>query len=196
MLRRTLLTLLILALTAPAASALTQYGRIPAKGGVNDGDTVDVIVGGKRQHVRFNGIQAQELTTYSVTPSKWRGECHAVEAARFVLKMVKKAHYRARISSDAPKTDSIGRLERYVDLRIGGRWQDLGAMEMARGLTLWLHNTKQETRNRRYNELGQRAALRGIGMFDTDHCGAGPQQDAQLKVWVMSDPIGEDVPDI
>jgi endonuclease YncB( thermonuclease family) len=195
-LRPLLIALLALPLAAPTgALASTEYATVPHKGGVNDGDTIDVTLHGRREHVRFIGVQAAELTRYSVTPSKWRGECHAVASARFVLKMIKRGHYRVRLTSQTQKSDTIGRLERSVAVKIGGRWRDIGAMEMSRGLTLWLHNTNETIWNARYNELGQLAAQRGIGFFDPTACGSGPAQDVPFKVWVMSDPIGDDTQD-
>ena len=209
--RTLILSLFALALTAPAAASAASgpcrpvagspkcfidYAKVPRRGGVNDGDTIDVDLRGQRKHIRFIGVQAAELTRYSTTPSKWRGECHAVEAARFVLAMIKKGHYRVRLTSQVQKSDAIGRLERSPAVFFGGRWHDLGEMEMARGLTLWLHNTNETAWNQRYNELGQRAARRGIGVFDKTHCGSGPAQDVPFKVWVMSDPVGDDKPQI
>src|SRR3954452_13878860 len=133
MARPFLIALLVL-LAAPAGAAtVTEYATVPHKGGVNDGDTIDVTLHGRREHIRFIGVQAAELTRYSVTPSKWRGECHAVASARFVLKMIKRGHYRVRLTSQTQKSDSIGRLERSVAVKIGGRWRDIGAMEMSRG---------------------------------------------------------------
>ncbi|MDX6665347.1 MAG: competence protein ComEC, partial [Solirubrobacteraceae bacterium] len=211
MLPRLLLAPLLAGLLAPASSVgatgpcnpdgsgpvcQLQFGTVPRTGGVNDGDTIDARVGGSIHHVRFVGVQAQELTRYSVTPSKWRGECHAVAAANFVEKIVRQGGYRVRLSAQHPRSDSIGRWERSLAFRIGGRWRDLGEMEMARGLTLWLHNTTETAWNQRYNLLGQQAALKGIGLWNPTTCGSGPAQDVPFKVWVMSDPVGDDAKDI
>lgn len=205
--RRLLLTLL-LGLLAPTTTAAAATGpcfpdgtgptcqidiaTVPKTGGVNDGDTIDAIVGGRREHVRFIGVQAMELTRYSVTPSKRRGECHALAATNLVEKLVRQSHHRVRLTAQHPRRDSRGRLERSVAVRIGGRWRDVGELEMARGLTLWLHNTTETAWNQRYNLLGQQSAAKGIGLFDPTTCGAGPSQDVPLKIWVMSDPIGDD----
>jgi hypothetical protein len=146
--------------------------------------------------VRFIAIQAAELTRYSVTPSKRRGECSAIAASNFVEKVVRQGHRRVRLTAEHPRRDSIGRLLRSVAVRLGGRWRDVGEMEMARGLTLWLHNTLETAWNERYNLLGQRAAQRGIGVWNPALCGSGPAQDVPLKVWVMSDPVGDDAREI
>lgn len=81
-------------------------------------------------------------------------------------------------------------------VRIGGRWRDVGAELMRRGLALWMHTQGETGVNRRYNRLGQQAARRGIGIWDPRACGAGPQPGAALKAWVMSDPVGEDTADL
>src|SRR3954454_10012106 len=51
---------------------------------ISDGHTVSVYFDGdgthRSQRIRITGIQAMEQTTYPVSPSKRRGECHAVEA--------------------------------------------------------------------------------------------------------------------
>lgn len=188
-----LLLILVLGLLCESAQAATQTATVLRKGGVNDGDTVIVRLDGRREVVRFLGVQAFELTAYNNDdPSKWRGECHAVPAARYVLRTVKRAGYRVRLSSPAPRTDERNRLLRQVDVRLGGRWRDLGQMMLRRGLVLWLHHVAEAGLNRRYSLAQQTAAARGAGIFRPEACGAGPAQDAAFELRIMSDPIGED----
>lgn len=166
---------------------------------INDGDTIGVDIDGDRSHriwqIRFTGIQAMEETVYSNDPSKLRGQCHAVAAARFVYRLMRQGHRVVRLTSQSPRTDSLGRLFRYLAVRIGGRWRDVGSAEMARGLTLWMVSPTDPLWNSTYNRLGQQAALRHIGMFDTTACGSGPAQEVPLKVWALSDPVGPDTLD-
>lgn len=188
-----LLLILVLGLLGEAAQAATQTATVLREGGVNDGDTIIVRLDGRKQVVRFLGVQAFELTAYNNNdPSRWRGECHAVPAARYVLRTVRRAGFRVRLSSPAPKTDARGRLIRQVDVRLGGRWRDLGQMMLRRGLVLWLHHVAEAGLNRRYSLAQQTAAARGAGIFATAACGAGPSQDAAFELRIMSDPIGED----
>lgn len=165
---------------------------------INDGDTIGVDIDGDGSHrewqIRFTGIQAMEETRYSQDVRRLRGQCHAVAAAVFVHRLVRLGHRRVRLTSQRPRGDSRGRLFRYLAFRIGGRWQDVGEAEMARGLTLWMNEPDDPLWNATYNRLGQEAAQRHIGMFDTTTCGAGPAQDIALKTWVMSDPAGPDTP--
>jgi endonuclease YncB( thermonuclease family) len=204
--RLTILSCILLLALIPA-SADAKMGRCRPDGtgpmchvwtgkvtSINDGDTFDVDIDGDHKkrayHIRFSGIQAMELTVHSENPSKRRGQCHGLEATNFVVSQVRKAHGRARLTAQHPTTDHLGRWFRTPQLRIGGKWVDLGEMEMQRGLTLWMHH--EPSIDSLYNRLEQEAAARGIGMFDTTHCGSGPDQDVPLKVWVMSDPFGDD----
>jgi endonuclease YncB( thermonuclease family) len=178
---------------SPACQVWT--GRVKS---INDGDTIGVDIDGDGTHreyqIRFTGIQAMEETRYSQDVRKLRGQCHAVAAAVFVHRLVRLGHHRVRLTSQHPRSDRMGRLFRYLAFRIGGRWQDVGQAEMARGLTLWMNEPDDPLWNATYNRLGQEAAQRHIGMFDTTTCGSGPAQDVALKTWVMSDPPGFDTP--
>lgn len=194
MARRLLIAALLLLVPAPAsAQGVTQTARVLERGGVNDGDTIIVKLGGRTEVVRFLGVQAFELTTYNNNdPSRWRGECNAVPAARFVLDTLRRAGPRVRLSSPAPKTDSRGRLIRRVEVRLRGRWRDLAAMQLRRGLVLWLHHVASEDINRAYSLAEQRAAARGVGLWRPEACGAGPSRSAAFELRIMSDPLGED----
>lgn len=193
MLRRPLATLLLCLLAPASAQALTQTATVLKRGGVNDGDTIFVRLAGQQETVRLLGVQAFELTTYNNNdPSKWRGECHSVAAARFLLKTVRQAGHRVRLSSPAPTTDTRGRLIRQVEVRLGDRWRDLGKMMLRRGLVLWLHHIAEEGLNRSYNLAQQQAAADGVGIFRPEACSQGPGRDAALELRIFSDPIGED----
>jgi endonuclease YncB( thermonuclease family) len=202
-----LLSALFLLLVPAAAMAKTGPCRPDGSGpkcqvwtgkvtSINDGDTfaVDIAGDGKKRSyaIRFIGVQAMEQTRYNKDPKKRRGECHALQATNLVEKMVRQAHGRVRLTAQRPRTDTRGRLLRSVNLRIGGRWVDVGEQEMATGVTLWMHNNHESAWNKIYNRLGQTAARQGIGIWNKTTCGVGPAQDVPLKVWVMSDPFGDD----
>jgi endonuclease YncB( thermonuclease family) len=166
---------------------------------VNDGDTIDVDIDGdgsrRRSTVRFIGVQAMELTRYSRNPRKRRG-CNAVPASNLVESLVRRGRKRVRLTAQSPQKDSQGRLFRSVAVKVGGRWRDVGERLMAGGLTLWMHVKGETAWNRRYNSLGQQAAQRHIGLWNPATCATGPHQDVPLKVWVVSDPLGEDTVDV
>lgn len=196
MARRLLIAALLLLVPATgtaSAQGPTQTATVLERGGVNDGDTILVRLSGRTEVVRLLGVQAFELTTYNNNdPSRWTGECNAVPAARFVLKTLRRAGPRVRLSSPAPRTDSRGRLIRRVEVRLGGRWRDLAAMALRRGLVLWLHHVASEDINRTYSLVQQRAAARGLGLWRPEACGAGPSEGAAFELRIMSDPLGED----
>lgn len=160
---------------------------------VNDGDTVDVRLRDRAYEVRFRSVQAMELTRYN--PARRRGQCHAVAAANRVEALVRASHMRVRLSSQHPAKDHLGRLLRWVAVRRHGRWQDLGAILMREGHTLWMDSTSDTAWNRRYDLLGQRAAQAHRNLWDPLTCGDGPQQSVPLRVWAQSDPPGRDTPD-
>jgi endonuclease YncB( thermonuclease family) len=193
MVPRRLLPALLLCLLAAAPARGADIATVVRSAPVNDGDTIFVRLHGRAETIRSLGIQAFELSTYNNhNPSKWRGECHSVDAARFVLRTIKRTGYRVRLSSPAPFTDSRGRLVRKIEVRSGGAWRDLSAMELERGLVLWLHHIKDTAINERYSTLEQQAAERGAGLWDANDCGAGPVPDARIQLRVFSDPLGED----
>src|SRR3954447_24111289 len=64
---------------------------------VADGDTIRAKIGGREKTIRFTGINAMELHRYSSTPSKRRGECHAVAATNLVDGYIKRSHRRVRL---------------------------------------------------------------------------------------------------
>jgi len=161
---------------------------------VNDGDTVDVRLHGRAFEVRLRAVQAMELTRYSDHRAKRRGQCHAVAAANRVEDLVRASHMRVRLSSQHPAKDHLGRLLRWVAVRRHGRWQDLGATLMREGHTLWMDSTSDTAWNRRYDLLGQRAALAHRHLWDPVTCGDGPQQHVPIRIWAQSDPPGRDTP--
>jgi endonuclease YncB( thermonuclease family) len=162
---------------------------------VNDGDTVYVRLGGRAYSVRFRAVQAMELTRYSDHRARRRGQCHAVAAANRVDDLVRASHMRVRLSSQHPAKDHLGRLVRWVAVRRHGRWQDLGAILMREGHTLWMDSTSDTAWNRRYDLLGQRAAQAGRNLWNPVTCGDGPQQPVPIRIWAQSDPPGRDTPD-
>src|SRR3954454_10693938 len=161
-------------------SCLVWTGKVTL---VDDGDTVDVKIdrGGKRR-VRVTGINTNELTRYSHTPSKRRGQCHAVAATAQLERMIKKSHWRVRLLAQHESSHSgHHRIRRSLQVRIGGRWQDPAAVQLRTGLALWLPNQQETAWNRSYREIAKGAAARGIGIYDGSSCGHGPAAGAQLR---------------
>src|SRR5919108_741490 len=109
--RRALAGVLLVLLAVPAgADARPWDGRVPS---FDDGDTVKADIG--RRHnvrVRITGIQAMEQTVYSNTPSRRRGECHALEATARLEQLIRRGHRRVRLSAQDPRSHASARLRR------------------------------------------------------------------------------------
>ena len=167
-------------------------------GPVDDGDTINVDIGGdgssRRYKIRLTGIQAMELSSYSRKQGR-RGECHAVAATTRLEKLIRRGRSRVRLSAlDAnSKTGGRNRLRRSVAVRRSGRWVDAGAEILRAGLALWLPNGQEWAPNAKYSRLAADAAARGIGLWNTRACGAvGPSQASPLSMRIQWDANGTD----
>lgn len=150
-----------------------------------DGDTIFVHVDGGApgyRRVRFAGINTQEMHRYSTIYSRQRGECHAIAATRFLWSYLRKSHWRVRLTARHASSHSGTRLRRHVSVRLHGHWVDVEALELNRGLALWLPNAIEWPFNKNYNLLSQLAAKRGVGLWNPRGCGRGPSPNAQLRV--------------
>jgi micrococcal nuclease len=172
-------------------SCLVWTGKVTF---VDDGDTVDVAIdGGSKRRVRVTGINTAELTRYSHKASKRRGRCHAVAATNQLERMIRKSHWRVRlVAQHASSHSGHHRIRRSLQVRIGGRWQDPGAVQLRTGLALWLPNRQEVAWNRSYREIARGAAARGVGLYNTSSCGRGPGAGAQLRVHVNYAAQGDD----
>jgi endonuclease YncB( thermonuclease family) len=164
--------------------------------GIADGDTIRVKIFGRRssapKSVRFVGINAMELSRYSNIPGRRRGACHALEATSLVERYINEAHRIVRLGAQHPSSRTGKRLYRSVAVRRGGRWVDLGRVELERGLALWLANGAEYAHNADYHELAEEAASARRGLYDPASCGAGPSQEADLGLSVNWDADGND----
>jgi micrococcal nuclease len=108
-LRRAVLPLVLLSLAGCGASEAAPGAR-PLVGKVArivDGDTVQVTLGGRRERVRYIGVDTPE----SVKPGS-PVQCYAKRASAFNARLV--AGERVRLVSDAERRDRYGRLLAYV----------------------------------------------------------------------------------
>jgi micrococcal nuclease len=145
-----------------------------------------------RRDIRLLGLQAMELTDYSRAHGR-KGECHAVKAAErleFLLQGRRVKRRKIRIASFRASSRTAGRrgrLRRGIAFKSGGHWHDAGAVLMREGHALWDPNGKEWAWNRRYGKLAARAASKGVGLWDTDYCGSGPNGGAALGLGVRWD---------
>ncbi len=164
---------------------------------VADGDTVDVDIDGdgtKREfRVRLTGYNAPELSSYSRKASKRRGACEGVAAANQLDRMVRESHHRVRLKAQRASSNSGGRrIRRMVEVKLAGRWRDVGAPILRAGHAVWLQNDVENAWNRAYSTISQDAMARGAGLWSTVACGAGPEAGAQLEARVKWDADGSD----
>jgi endonuclease YncB( thermonuclease family) len=197
-------------LAAPAAHAAFKAPCIPGQKRptctfwpakvrmIADGDTIKAVLDDDRsravQLVRFNGINAMELTHYSTVAKNRRGACHGVQAANFVAHYVKLSHWHVRLAAQhaSSKTGGRHRLRRSVWVNVHGRWTDLAKLEMQAGLALWLPNPQEWAHDFEYHQLAEEARLAQRGLYNPASCGVGPDQDVALAVAVNWDADGND----
>jgi endonuclease YncB( thermonuclease family) len=163
--------------------------------GVADGDTIRVKIagqGGAPKSIRIVGINAMELSRYSNIPGRRRGACHGLEATSLIEKYINRAHRVVRLGAQDPGSRSGHRLYRSVAVRLGGRWRDLGRIQLERGLALWLPNGREYAHNAQYRTLAEQAAAAQRGLYDPTSCGAGPSPEARIQMSVNWDAEGND----
>ncbi len=161
---------------------------------VNDGDTIGVDVLGdgvrRRDVVRFSGIQTMELRRYH--PKRRSGECHSVAATRVVERLIRRSGRIVRLSSQNPRAKQDVRLRRWVAVRSGGAWVDLGERLLRQGRALWMGGREEHAWNRRYGTAEQLAARGGRHLWNPSACGGGPAAGLPMSLWVNWDPVGTD----
>lgn len=183
--RCVLLGAAIVLIAVPTAQARTWHGRVTA---FDDGDTVKVDIAGDGtrtpRRVRITGIQAMEQRVYSNTPSRRRGECHALEATARLERLIRRSQRRVRLVAQHASSHAKGRLRRRIEVRIGGRWRDVGRILLGEGHALWLSNSVENATSGSYSRIAQEAAARGVNLWDPTYCGRGPSEGARLQVIV------------
>ncbi|AGL18850.1 Intermediate filament domain protein [Actinoplanes sp. N902-109] len=153
---------------------------------VTDGDTLYVDVAGDGtatpRSIRLIDAQAMELSVHSAVRAKRRGDCHALAATARLEQLIRAGGGIVRLTAQDPEAQSLGRPLRAVQVRIGGVWRDAGLDLVRRGLALWQPWAGEWAWNATYRTASQQAAAEGLNLFDTDACGPGPDQPAQLSV--------------
>jgi endonuclease YncB( thermonuclease family) len=190
-------------LAAPAAARPTTGPCVPGGNircyfwtgkvtSVNDGDTFDVDIDGdgtsRAFTTRITGIQSMEETRYSNVPSERRGECTAVAATAQVDRLLRLSHKRVRIAAMSAQSHASYRLLRAAQMKVNGRWVDLGETELSKGLALpWIMADKEWAFNGKYTRIAADAAARHVGLWNPAKCGQGPAWGIPFKVWVNWD---------
>ena len=188
--------LVVLGLTVPSvapasAEVRTWTARVIA---VNDGDTFDVDFdrdGVKDARVRMLGIQAMELRDYV----RKVGDCHAREAFARLEQLIEGKTVRLSAANPA-STGLKGRLQRFVSVKINGRWRDVGRKLLREGHALWFPSAEEPSRNASYLRAARKARAAGVGLWDRDYCGHGPTSTADLRLRVQWDADGVDADNV
>jgi micrococcal nuclease len=119
-----------------------------------DGDTIEALVGGEREDVRYIGIDTPETVKPS-TPV----QCFGPRAHRFNARLV--THRRVRLVFGVERRDVYGRLLAYVYL--GQRF--VNAELARRGLARTLTIPPNDRFARRFHRLQSVAAQAGRGLW-------------------------------
>jgi endonuclease YncB( thermonuclease family) len=207
--RRLLIAVFLLAVSAPAAGAATGPCRIGDPSSptcklwtgrvtfIGDGDTVSVKLDSQKPkdapvRVRVTGIQAMEEHVYTTDPAQRTGECHANEATARLEYLVKLSNGRVQLAAQDEASHSNVRLRRQVRVNINGAWRDVGRMLIAESHVLPLSNRTEWATNASYSALSQKVAYQRTGIYNSYYCGPGPEDLASLRVWANSNPPGDD----
>lgn len=204
---------------APAAR-VSATERVRERGRVvhpSDGDTFWICRSGDGDcdessgadswtSVRFMSVQAMEVRHDGDQPTDeaeegipWvtEDQCHAREAADRVEDLT--LGRRVELRSMRADSTSYGRLRRSVFLEEGGELVDLQKRLLSEGHALWMPlpaRLGEYAHNAEYNEAAQRAASRGVGLWDTDFCGPVPSPGARLAVDLRWDADGNDLENV
>jgi endonuclease YncB( thermonuclease family) len=163
---------------------------------VGDGDTISVRMDDHKkdppQRVRVSGIQAMEEYVYTTNVAQRRGECQAGEATARMESLIRQSKNRVELAAQNPSSSSRGRPIRQVRVKIRGWWRDAARILLDEGLVLPLGFKSEWALNATYSKLAQRAAEKRIGIWNSYYCGPGPEDFAYARVWVNSNPPGND----
>jgi hypothetical protein len=110
--------------------------------------------------------------------------------------MIKRSHWRVRLLAQHLNARSGKRIRRSLQVRMGGRWQDTGPTMLRDGDALWMPNNSEWAWTSEYRLIAEKAAARGVGLYNTTSCGRGPEAGARLRVRVNWDADGNDFKNI
>jgi micrococcal nuclease len=165
--RNALVALLLVLATAAGAGSAGVFGGGDGDGGsasagegavvkVVDGDTIHVLVGGRREKVRYIGVDTPE------TKHPTKGvQCFGRAASAFNERLV--AHERVRLVRDVEQRDRYGRLLAYVYRLRDGLFvnAELARLGYARTLTI----APDVRHAARFAALVQEARAAGRGLW-------------------------------
>lgn len=186
-----LLTSLVSAPPATADGPSLQPGETIRDRGyaamVVDGDTLRFSHSRNRltdsyQVIRLLGVQA---------PEKLPGAsgCEGPQAHE-VLRSAIEGHKVVLASAGDSRSSIRNRRLRTVYVKTADGWVDASAMMLSSGFGQWMPKKYEPVHNLAYRHLFDAVRARGLHMWDPAYCGPGP--DANLRLVIQPDPIGDD----
>jgi endonuclease YncB( thermonuclease family) len=169
---------------AGAAATYTWYGKATK---IVDGDTVYVDIWGDGTatpvELRLNGLDTMETGTCNAAAGK--------AALASLIPLGSKVRVEANNKS-AIAPDGVG-TQRPLRVIYNHAGVDVQKAILDRGLALPYPFPQDPMNQSTYFYAAQKAAASGLEMFDpATPCKTGPQQDAQLRVWVSWDGDGDE----
>lgn len=170
-----------------------------------DGDTFEVNfdinndgVIDKGDKVRMIGIQAMELQTYQ--EGEWDGHCNGDDAAARLHELIDgnapgRDGERVNLTYMAGNDTGLkNRPLRWVATKQpDGSLRDIGRVMLREGMALWFPHRDQYLKNVIYQRAALAARADGLGIWNPTGCdGPGPQQTAQVKLYINWDADGVD----
>jgi endonuclease YncB( thermonuclease family) len=158
---------------------------------VTDGDTFRFAQTPKRKTkdytvVRLLGLQAPEVSRHRMAG----GQCGG-DAAQAALTAV--AEGKEVVLASETDTRRRGRILRTAHVRnADGSWTDLTAYMLDRGLGQWFPKKRETAHNLQYRQLMEAAVVRRQHMWDPAFCGTRYEAGKPVRIWVQSDPSGND----
>lgn len=148
--------------------------------------------------VRLVGLQTPEVAGASGGSALAQCRASAASAAlTAVLKVGTPVQLRSISVRSVENDYSGGRLARAVYYEVSpGQWVDAGRAVAASGQAMWFPHAATDpekpeyTHNAEYRQLIDAAAAAGKGLWSPDLC--GPSAPASVRLWVVSNPIGDD----
>ena len=167
--------------------------------------------------IRLMSIQAMEVVhdgginaeaKAAGVPSMTVDQCHGAEATAALNQLVfgsatwgspKLSSYKLRLRSEKESSSSYGRERRTVEVYKNGKWVDVQAELLKQGQAMFMPLPSalgENAHNAEYSKLAQTAAVARVGLWDTDYCGSGPSQSANLVVEIKYDANGDDLTNV
>ncbi len=182
----------VLSLPTTPATAGGPVDEIGTVVHIDDGDTVTVRTRNGEYRIRLVGLQAYELTRYAATDQSynWRGQCHAVEAAKRMEQLTLRKQVRITARNSSSMAGS--RYWRSIAIWQNNGWRDVSTIMAAEGHGLFDSHKVEFQNNYRVSRAAQEARAARRGIYNPTYCGWGPYQNAALSLSVRYDAEGND----